>query len=79
MPLALWVLRLSILLRSQVAGCLLVPAPAIDYATVRRERKGSGLNTVRLAVWAEPVEAHSPFDRLRANELKRTALGQVLQ
>ena len=32
------------------------------------------LNTVRLAVRAELVEAHSPFDRLRANELKRTAL-----
>ena len=31
-------------------------------------------NTVRLAVRAELVEAHSPFDRLRANELKRTAL-----
>ena len=31
-------------------------------------------NTVRLAVRAEQVEAHSPFDRLRANELKRTVL-----
>ena len=39
----------------------------------------SGHNTVRLAVRAEPVEAHSPFDRLRANELKRTALSQVIQ
>ena len=34
----------------------------------------TGPNTVRLAVQAELVEAHSPFDRLRANELKRTAL-----
>ena len=34
------------------------------------------LNTVRLAVRA--VEAHSPFDRLRVNELKRTALIHVL-
>ena len=33
-------------------------------------------NTVRLAVRAELVEAHSPFDRLRANGLKRTALGR---
>ena len=32
-------------------------------------------NAVRLAVLAELVEAHSPFDRLRANELKRTVLG----
>ena len=31
-------------------------------------------NTVRLAVRAELVEAHLPFDRLRANELKRTVL-----
>ena len=38
---------------------------------------GSGLNTVRLAVRAELVEAHSPFDRLRANVLNRTVLGQV--
>ena len=35
----------------------------------------SRYNTVRLAVRAELVEAHSPFDRLGANELKRTALG----
>ena len=35
-------------------------------------------NTVRLAVRAELVEAHSPFDRLRANELKRTVLGWLL-
>ena len=41
-------------------------------------RTGSGSNTAQLAVRAELVEAHSPFDRLRANELKRTALGQVL-
>ena len=33
------------------------------------------VNTVRLAVRAELVEAHSPLDRLRANELKRTVLG----
>ena len=38
----------------------------------------SGHNTVRLAVRAELVEAHSPFDRLRANELKRTALSQAM-
>ena len=37
--------------------------------------KGTTLNTVRLAVRAELVEAHSPFDRLSPNELKRTALG----
>ena len=37
---------------------------------------GSALNTVRLAVRAELVEAQSPFDSLRANELKRTALGR---
>ena len=43
------------------------------------ERLESSLNTVRLAVRAELVEAHSPFDKLRANELKRTALSQVLQ
>ena len=36
------------------------------------------LNAVRLAVLAELVEAHSPFDRLRANALKRTALGSAL-
>ena len=36
------------------------------------------VNIVRLAVRAEPVEAHSPFDRLRANELKRTALRRAL-
>ena len=35
-------------------------------------------NTFRLAVLAELVEAHSPFDRLRANELKRTVLGLSL-
>ena len=35
------------------------------------------LNTVRLAVRAELVEAHSPFDRLRANELKRTVLRSI--
>ena len=40
---------------------------------------GSGHNTVRLAVRAELVEAHSPFDRLRANELKRTALGPKMR
>ena len=34
-----------------------------------------GDNTVRLAVRAELVEAHSPFDTLRANALNRTALG----
>ena len=32
-------------------------------------------NTVRLAVRAELVEAHLPFDRLRASALNRTALG----
>ena len=42
-----------------------------------KQEGGSGLNAVRLAVLAELVEAHSPFDRLRANELKRTVLGQV--
>ena len=31
-------------------------------------------NSVRLAVRAELVEAHSPFDRLRANALNRTVL-----
>ena len=36
-------------------------------------------NTVRLAVRAELVEAHSPFDRLRANELKRTALTSFIR
>jgi hypothetical protein len=36
-------------------------------------------STVRLAVRAEFVEVHSPFDRLRANGPKRTVLGQVLQ
>ena len=39
--------------------------------------RASSPNTVRLAVRAELVEAHSPFDRLRANELKRTVLNQV--
>ena len=39
--------------------------------------RGSNPNTVRLAVRAELVEPHSPFDRLRANELKRTALGRI--
>ena len=29
--------------------------------------------------WAELVEAHSPFDRLRANELKRTALRPAVE
>ena len=38
---------------------------------------GSTPNTVRLAVRAELVEAHAPFDRLRVNALKRTALGQL--
>ena len=42
-----------------------------------KQRRASGRNTVRFAVRAELVEAHSPFDRLRANELKRTALRQV--
>ena len=32
-------------------------------------------NAVRLAVLAELVEAHLPFDRLRGKELKRTVLG----
>ncbi len=41
------------------------------------ENRTLGLNIVCLAVRAEPVEAHSPFDRLRANELKRTALRWV--
>ena len=36
--------------------------------------QGPGSSNKRLAVRAELVEAHSPFDRLRANELKRTAL-----
>ena len=36
--------------------------------------QGPGSPNKRLAVRAELVEAHSPFDRLRANELKRTAL-----
>ena len=48
-----------------------------EFKNVRTS--GSGLNAVRLAVRAELVEAHSPFDRLRANELKRTVLGQVFQ
>ena len=43
------------------------------------QRDGAGHNTVRLAVRAELVEAHSPFDRLRANELKRTVLGLDIQ
>ena len=62
-----------------VARCcqkILIVAHPISCA--RQRALGSGLNTVRLAVRAEPVEAHSPFDKLRANELKRTALGQVL-
>ena len=44
---------------------------------LRNDKFRVGHNTVRLAVRAEPVETHSPFDVPRANELKRTALGLV--
>ena len=49
---------------------------AVDDGTTCDDWRGLAWcgNTVRLAVRAELVEAHSPFDRLRANELKRTAL-----
>ena len=38
----------------------------------------AGLNAVRLAVLAELVEAHSPFDRLRENALNRTVLEMIV-
>ena len=43
-------------------------------STTSRRNNGSIFNAVRLAVLAELVEAHSPFDRLRANALNRTVL-----
>ena len=72
-----------------MACCAILSHVAIVPSTKHRELQSSipvaigdirraSLNAVRLAVLAELVEAHSPFDRLRANELKRTVLRQAL-
>ena len=52
----------------------LLQAPGPNGRSIMFSPRKTNLNTVRLAVRAELVEAHSPFDRLRANKLKRTVL-----
>ena len=55
---------------------VLMDIPGVANADVVLQKKAAtvNFNTVRLAVRAELVEAHAPFDRLRVNALKRTAL-----
>ena len=43
--------------------------PAFRAEHIKERASGSGFNAVRLAVRAELIEAHSAFDRLRANGL----------